>query len=265
MSSDLFSTQQLENLVHSLNTDIVKRNQADQAIWFDQVAEDGKKNLIQYLMKKIISDAVGELKLAIIALYHIVSMVSDFPNTFSQRNACIKYLSSVENFWTFIYSVATATAGIQTNSIPAASASTTRCHSIALMLSANRLSQSNWPARVFSPEIISSVFEMIESHQSSSISLNMKNLQVSFEYLVYWYIEEPEKFQRALEKRQKTSKVLVTALLEICAQILVSEGHSLVGIDKSISQRFDRNVVQGIASLLLESPNVYTPLALMLI
>jgi hypothetical protein len=237
---------QLEALAAMLSKEMSIKPVEEQKQWFSQVS--AKKNIVKYLMKLISSDdskvSTSQHKLSIVCLDMIIELVVGWQDDVSDHQTLLlDQLVSVENFWTSVYKTAASTE----------SGATCRCHCFRMMLNAYNLSRTSIPQRIFSDQIIVSVFDVLANHQSSSISRNRQNLQIILEYLLALFAKHPERFQKHLSGE--------TPLIEICAQTIVAGGGDSIITNPRINFQTLKSLAE---SLVANSNNVYTPLALMI-
>jgi len=230
--------EQLEALASILTNEILVKPQEEQVIWFAQVSS--KKSIVKHLMRLISVESISsaKFKLSVVCLDLLVDMVVTWSDPQDEvKPVLLDQLVSVENFWTNIHKTAVSTD----------SSATTRCHCVRLMVNAFTLSAGSIPHRIFSDEIIASILDILSNHQSSSISRNRQNLRIGIDYLLLVFEKHPDRLQKHLVR----SPHAFTPLIEICAQLIVS-GPNLSAVKKLAE------------SLVAESKNVYTPLALMI-
>ena len=231
---------QLEALANILTNEVLSKLEDEQIIWFSQVSS--KKSIIKYLMRLISTESISspKFKLSLVNLDLIVDMVYGWSDNSDSKSNMLDELVSVENFWTSIYNAA-----ISTDSSP-----TSRCHCFRLMLNTFTLSGGSVPHRIFSDELIFSTLDILSRHQSSSISRNRQNLRIVIDYLLLVFLKHPERLQKHLAR----VPCAFTPLIEVAAQLIVSP-----------DSRLDISNMKKLAeSLVAESKNVYTPLALMI-
>ena len=257
------SVEQLSSLIHLVTHQIGEALEDEKLEWLRSALTGKKKNLIQYLAKLIIAESTSKLetKLALLLLSLITVLVRSVSDE-SVKEAVLADLRSVESFWTHILSLIAD----ESNS------ASVRVNAVSLCVNAHRLGtdsdgNSEWPPRIFSIGIIEAVTSILQSHQSSFVTLNSRTLAVSLDYLLLAWRRDHGRVIALLASRPRRQRV-VPVLLEASAQLMIAADRrkELIGFDP-LTWSIETRDVRELANQLVEigGDRVHTSLALMCI
>ena len=217
-----------------------------------QSALKGKRNLIQYLMKKFVMDldrSKNEHRLSLLLLALITRMVSQLDA--ASQAVVLSDLTSVEFFWCHVRSL------VLSEQVSVS----IRSNALSLLVNAFILTKNEWPKLLFSESTIVAVVDLVNrQYAEGSSSQTNRVLLISLEYLLLAYAERPTRVVRSA-----LSNCVVTTMIELGGQLLLgARSMNFFGFDPIVAE-LDLKQLRFFVNDLIElgGDRVYTPLALL--
>lgn len=252
--STSYAVDQLGSLIQLVSSQMDPANsvsETEKLEWLKSALK-GKRNLLQYLMKKIVMDkerSKNEHRLSLLLLALIARMAT---NLSSGRSAVIDDLTSVEGFWNHIISLISLRNEDISLSI--------RCNALSLLVNAYRINgeTGDWPTQIFSVQVMQGVINIM---QGGSSSLTSRLMLVSLEYFLLAYKQRP---RRVREMIKLAPIGIVTSLVEQGGQLLVCRKYFAFD---PIIEELDMKLLRLFMNELIDigGNRIYTPLALLCI